>query len=49
MQHVEEGRRVMAAVLEKLAALGKIERAPAFKGRKMTALVTPNGKVKAEK
>lgn len=47
MQHLEEGRRVMAAVLEKLASLGKIERAPAFEGRKMTALITPNGKVKA--
>jgi translation initiation factor IF-3 len=46
MQHVEEGRRVMAAVLERLAPLGKVERAPSFEGRKMTALVTPSGKVK---
>lgn len=49
MQHVEEGRRVMAAVLERLTTLGKIERAPMFEGRKMTALVTPNGKAKTQK
>jgi translation initiation factor IF-3 len=44
MQHQEEGRRVMAAVLEKLASLGKVERPPALEGRRMTALVTPTGK-----
>ena len=44
MQHQEEGRRVMTAVLEKLSALGKIERPPALEGRRMTALVTPNVK-----
>jgi translation initiation factor IF-3 len=44
MQHQEEGRRVMAAVLEKLATHGKLERAPAFEGRRMTALVTPIAK-----
>ena len=49
MQHQEEGPRVMAAVLEKLSALGKIEREPIFEGRKMTALVAPNGKVKVDK
>ena len=41
MQHQEEGRRVLDAVLEKLADVGKVERAPAMDGRKMTALVTP--------
>ena len=45
----EEGRRVLDALLEKLAVLGKVERAPAMDGRKMTALVTPNGKAKAGK
>jgi translation initiation factor IF-3 len=49
MQHQEEGRRVMATVLEKLSALGKIERPPMLEGRKMTALVAPNGKVKPQK
>jgi translation initiation factor IF-3 len=49
MQHQEEGRRVLDALLEKLAVLGKVERPPAMDGRKMTALVTPNGKAKAGK
>jgi translation initiation factor IF-3 len=49
MQHQEEGRRVLDAVLERLAALGKVERPPAMDGRKMTALVSPNGKAKAAK
>jgi translation initiation factor IF-3 len=44
MQHQEEGRRVMATVLEKLSALGKIERAPSLEGRRMTALVIPIAK-----
>jgi len=48
MQHQEEGRRVLDMVLEKLADVGKIERAPAMDGRKMTALVSPKGAVKAQ-
>jgi translation initiation factor IF-3 len=46
LQHQQEGRRVLDAILEKLAALGKLERAPTLDGRKMTALVTPNGKAR---
>ena len=46
MQHQQEGRRVLDAILEKLAALGKLERAPTLDGRKITALVTPNGKAR---
>jgi translation initiation factor IF-3 len=49
MQHQEEGRRVLDAVLEKLAVAGKVERAPAMDGRKMTALVSPTGKAKTTK
>ena len=41
MQHQDEGRRILDAVLEKLADVGKVERAPAMDGRKMTALVSP--------
>jgi translation initiation factor IF-3 len=41
MQHQQEGRRVLDAVLEKLADAGKVERAPAMDGRKMTVLITP--------
>ncbi len=42
MQHQEEGRRVLDAVLEKLAEVGKVERPPTMDGKKMTALIMPN-------
>jgi translation initiation factor IF-3 len=42
MQHQEEGRRVLDAVLEKLADAGKVERPPTMDGRRMTALLMPN-------
>ena len=42
MQHQEEGRRVLDAVMEKLAGVGKVERPPAMDGKKMTALIMPN-------
>ena len=41
MQHQEEGRRVLDAVLAGLAGVGKVERPPAMDGKKMTALITP--------
>ena len=41
MQHQQEGRRVLDAVLEKLADVGKVERPPVMDGRKMTVLLTP--------
>jgi len=49
MQHQEEGRRVLNAVLEKLADLGKVERAPAMEGRRLTVLVSPKGQSKSSK
>lgn len=49
MQHHAEGRRVMDTVLERLASLGKVERTPAMDGKRMTALVAPNGKAKPPK
>lgn len=42
MQHLEEGRRVLDSLLEKLATAGKVERTPKMDGRKMTALIMPN-------
>jgi translation initiation factor IF-3 len=52
MQHQQEGRRVLDQVLEKLADVGKVERAPSMDGRKMTALLMPlkvaKGKGKSE-
>ena len=41
MQHQEEGRRVMNAVLEKLVDIGKVERPPMMDGKKMTAMLMP--------
>jgi len=48
MQHQQEGRRVLDAVLEKLADAGKVERPPSMDGRKMTALIMPNKTGKAQ-
>jgi len=48
MQHQEEGRRVLDAVLGKLADVGKVERAPMMDGRKMTALLMPSKPVRAQ-
>jgi translation initiation factor IF-3 len=42
IQYQQEGRRVLDAVLEKLADVGKVERPPMLDGRKMTALLMPN-------
>jgi translation initiation factor IF-3 len=41
IQHVQEGKRVLDLVLEKLADVGKVERLPSMDGRKMVALLTP--------
>jgi translation initiation factor IF-3 len=41
MQHQEEGRRVLDAVLAGLAGVGKVERSPAMDGRRMTAMLMP--------
>jgi translation initiation factor IF-3 len=48
MQHQEEGRRVLDAVLEKLADAGKVERPPAMDGRRMTVLLTPKAAAKGQ-
>jgi translation initiation factor IF-3 len=42
MQHQEEGRRVLDAVLAKLTGVGKVERPPRMDGKKMTALLMPS-------
>jgi translation initiation factor IF-3 len=49
MQHQEEGRRVLDAVLEQLAEVGKVERPPSMDGKKMTALIMPNKAVSKAK
>lgn len=41
LQHIEEGRRIMAAVVEKLADLAKIEKNPSMEGKQLTAMFAP--------
>lgn len=41
MQHLEEGRRIMTQILEKLADVAKVERPPLMDGKKMTAMLMP--------
>jgi translation initiation factor IF-3 len=41
MQHVEEGRRVLDAILQKLTEVSKVERPPFMDGKKMTVLLMP--------
>jgi translation initiation factor IF-3 len=41
LQHIEEGRRIITGMLEKLADLAKIEKAPSMEGKRMTAMLAP--------
>jgi translation initiation factor IF-3 len=41
MQHVEEGRRVLAAFVEKLADFAKVERAPLLEGKRLVVMLAP--------
>ncbi len=41
MAHVEEGRKVMATVIEQLAAVGKLETPPQQHGKRMIAMLAP--------
>jgi translation initiation factor IF-3 len=41
LQHIEEGRRIIQGMLERLADLAKIERAPTMEGKRMTAMLAP--------
>jgi translation initiation factor IF-3 len=43
MQHIEEGRRIIDGMLEKLQDVCKIERPPQMEGKMMTALLAPKG------
>jgi len=44
LQHIEEGRRIIAAILEKLADVAKVERMPSMEGKRLTAMLAPNVK-----
>jgi translation initiation factor IF-3 len=41
LQHLEEGRRIITSMVEKLADLAKIEKAPSMEGKRMTAMLAP--------
>ncbi len=41
LQHIEEGQRIIKGMLEKLADLAKIEKAPSMEGKRMTAMLAP--------
>jgi translation initiation factor IF-3 len=41
LQHIEEGRRIIDGILEKLLDVAKVEKAPSMEGRRMTAMLAP--------
>jgi translation initiation factor IF-3 len=41
LQHIEEGRRIIDMILEKLLECCKVERAPMMEGKRMTAMLAP--------
>jgi len=41
LQHIEEGRRIIDGILEKLADVSKVEKAPSMEGKRMTAMLAP--------
>lgn len=45
LQHVEEGRRIIEAILAKLTDCAKVERPPSMEGKRLTAMLAPSTKV----
>ncbi len=43
LQHIEEGKRIIDGMLQKLMDVAKIERAPSMEGKRMTAMLAPKG------
>jgi translation initiation factor IF-3 len=41
LQHIDEGRRIIVMMVEKLADLAKIEKVPSMEGKRMTAMLAP--------
>jgi translation initiation factor IF-3 len=41
LQHIEEGKRIIDQILEKLTDIAKVEKAPSMEGRRMTAMLAP--------
>lgn len=43
LQHIEEGRRIINMILEKLADVSKLEKPASMEGKRMTAMLAPKG------
>ncbi len=41
LQHIEEGRRIIEGMLQKLMDVAKIEKPPSMEGKRMTAMLAP--------
>src|SRR5438874_13438996 len=41
LQHIDEGRRIIDGILEKLVDVAKVEKAPSMEGKRMTAMLAP--------
>ena len=41
LQHIEEGRRIILHVLEKIGDMAKVEKPPGMEGKRMTAMLAP--------
>ncbi len=41
LQHIDEGKRILDNILEKLNDVAKIERPPSMEGKRMTAMLAP--------
>ncbi|MCI0638142.1 MAG: translation initiation factor IF-3 [Gemmataceae bacterium] len=41
IQHVEEGKRILQLILEKLADICKVEQSPRMEGKRMAAMLAP--------
>src|ERR1700733_8446928 len=41
LQHIEEGRRIIDMILEKLVDVAKVEKGPSMEGKRMTAMLAP--------
>jgi translation initiation factor IF-3 len=41
LQHIEEGRRIIEGMVEKLLEVAKVEKAPSMEGKRMTAMLAP--------
>jgi translation initiation factor IF-3 len=41
LQHIEEGRRILTHVLEKLVDVAKVEKSPSMEGKRMSTMLAP--------